>query len=196
MNIKVDFENFIWNSCLIEEVWFEHEEKDMREQIKMAIHKELPIYNPDIKGHLLGWDYIKSIKRPTITQVSELHKIMFINCGIDCTPGTMRNLDRAIVKVNQEYYAPHPDKVIDLMSKWVEFDGEPIERHILFEHVHPFSDGNGRIGRLMLAAEVGFRRATFKYENRKKYCRLFNSKNRRSVLTKAGIRKDYGKDIK
>jgi len=108
----------------------------------------------------------------------------------------MRNLDKNIVKVNKDYFAPHPDKVVELLNKWVEFEGEPIERHILFEHIHPFTDGNGRVGRLMLAAEASFRKATFKYENREKYFKLFNSESRRAVLTKAGIRKDYGKDKK
>lgn len=187
MSIKLDFENFVWHSCLIEKVWSEHEEKDIREQIKMAILKERFVYDPNIKGHLLGWDYIKSIKRPTIAQVNKLHEIMFLNCDIDCVLGAMRNLDGFIVHVGQ-YYAPHPNKVIELMNKWVEFEGEPIERHILFEHIHPFSDGNGRIGRLMLAIESGFRKATFK--SKEKYYKLFN--NKRAILTKAGIRKDYG----
>lgn len=193
MSIKLDFENFIWHSCLIENIWSEHEEKDIREQIKMAILKEQFVYEPDIKGHSLGWDYIKSIKRPTVIQVSELHRIMLLNCDIDCIPGMMRDIDGFIVHVDQ-YYAPHPNKVIELLNKWVKFEGEPIERHILFEHIHPFSDGNGRIGRLMLAVESGFRRATFK--NKEKYYKLFSSKNKRAILIKAGIRKDYGKDVK
>ncbi len=194
MSIKVDFENFIWYSCLLEKVWSLDAETDVRDQIKMAILKEHFMYDPDIKGHLLGWEYIKGIKRHIIAQVSELHKLMFQFCDIDCVPGVMRNLDRAMVKVHENYIAPHPDKIIGLLNKWAEFDGEPIERHILFEHIHPFSDGNGRIGRMMLATETSFRKATFKDEE--KYLKLFNSKSKRAVLTKAGIRKDYRRDKK
>ena len=196
MSIKLDFENFIWHSCAIEEVWPPEVETDMREEIKMAILGERYVYDQDIKGHMRGWKYIQRIKRPTVAQVNELHKTMFEFCDIDCVPGMMRNLDKNIVKVNKDYFAPHPDKVVELLNKWVEFEGEPIERHILFEHIHPFTDGNGRVGRLMLAAEASFRKATFKYENREKYFKLFNSESRRAVLTKAGIRKDYGKDKK
>lgn len=55
---------------------------------------------------------------------------------------------------------PHPREVPHLMADWVVWldDGglayPPVLRaalaHVVFESIHPFSDGNGRIGRLLL----------------------------------------------
>ena len=58
------------------------------------------------------------------------------------------------------YTPPHPRVVPQLMTDWAEWlegDGlayEPVLRaglaHVTFEAIHPFSDGNGRVGRLLL----------------------------------------------
>lgn len=58
------------------------------------------------------------------------------------------------------YTPPHPREVPQLMGDWVawlEDDGlayTPVVRaalaHVMFEAIHPFSDGNGRVGRLLL----------------------------------------------
>jgi Fic family protein len=58
------------------------------------------------------------------------------------------------------YTPPHPREVPQLMADWVawlEGDGlayAPVVRaalaHVVFEAIHPFSDGNGRVGRLLL----------------------------------------------
>ncbi len=58
------------------------------------------------------------------------------------------------------YTPPHPREVPQLMADWVAWlddDGlayPPVLRaalaHVVFEVIHPFSDGNGRVGRLLL----------------------------------------------
>jgi Fic family protein len=59
-----------------------------------------------------------------------------------------------------EHTPPHPRLVPQLMADWVAWlagDGlaySPVLRaalaHVVFEAIHPFSDGNGRVGRLLL----------------------------------------------
>ena len=59
-----------------------------------------------------------------------------------------------------DYTPPHPREVPQLMTDWVTWlddDSQtysPVLRaalaHVVFETIHPFSDGNGRVGRLLL----------------------------------------------
>ena len=48
-----------------------------------------------------------------------------------------------------------PDKIFSNLSKLSHCD-DPILRHALYEWVHPFCDGNGRSGRIILCADLDY----------------------------------------
>lgn len=75
---------------------------------------------------------------------------------------------------------PIAQRVPDLMDEWLRdsLNMTPLEAHIEFERIHPFVDGNGRTGRMLLwydeilnREEPTLFRASEKFE---KYYPLFN----------------------
>jgi Fic family protein len=83
--------------------------------------------------------------------------------GADKLPGEVRRSQNWIGGTrpgNARFVPPPPDRVPGLMSdleKWIHASSDlpPLVRaglaHVQFETIHPFLDGNGRIGRLLIA---------------------------------------------
>jgi hypothetical protein len=69
------------------------------------------------------------------------------------TKNTWRNVP---VKVGKDT-PPHPSEIADRMERWVScvFDMTPLEAYIEFEKIHPFKDGNGRVGKIIFNFLVG-----------------------------------------
>lgn len=84
------------------------------------------------------------------------HKALMTLCGEDhSNPGNFR---KQAVRVG-ELVPPPPTHVLDLMSEFESYinrsdDYPPLIKtglaHVQFETIHPFLDGNGRIGRLLI----------------------------------------------
>ena len=84
-----------------------------------------------------------------------LHKMLIGNID-EKIAGRFRNADEW-VRVGS-YVAPDPNKVVELLTKLLTEYQADSESHIVsklakfhleFEHIHPFCDGNGRIGRVL-----------------------------------------------
>ena len=82
------------------------------------------------------------------------------------------------------YVAPHWDEIKDTLSQIIKFSNEsklnPVELaarvHYKFESIHPFGDGNGRIGRLLMNYILWHREypmLIIEYKKRKSYYRAF-----------------------
>lgn len=87
--------------------------------------------------------------------ICNTHKILFEECGNYADPGNFRSLS---VRVGNLIPAPS-QKISDLMSDleiYINTDNSlpPLIKaglvHLQFETIHPFLDGNGRIGRLII----------------------------------------------
>ncbi len=112
-----------------------------------------------------------------------LHKMLISNIRDDIA-GRFRE-GNEYVRVGS-HIAPGPDEVTDrlenMMSKYNATSHENIIKriaalHLTFEYIHPFIDGNGRIGRVInnyLLIREGFVPINIKFSNRKNYYEAFN----------------------
>ncbi|NTU46839.1 Fic family protein [Candidatus Roizmanbacteria bacterium] len=111
-----------------------------------------------------------------------LHKMLVSNIR-DEIAGRFREKNE-FVRVGN-HIAPGPDKVIGLLIRMlVEYFSSSQENiikrlaklHLTFENIHPFIDGNGRIGRVInnyLLIREGFVPINIKFIDRKKYYEAF-----------------------
>ena len=100
----------------------------------------------------------------SVRLLREIHGVLLRSGrGSDKTPGELR---RSQVWVGgprpskATFVPPPPDRVADCMSAFERFlHGDPVETptlvkaglaHVQFETIHPFLDGNGRLGRLLV----------------------------------------------
>jgi fido (protein-threonine AMPylation protein) len=111
-------------------------------------------------NHAAAFDHLMSLvdlNTPlSLDTILYLHRLVM--SGID--PGAGRFRQRAVYIRGAPVTPPPPEAVPDMMARWLEWldgDGleyEPVVRaalaHHAFEAIHPFIDGNGRVGRLLL----------------------------------------------
>jgi len=121
-----------------------------------------------------------------------LHKMLISNIRDDIA-GRFRD-DNEFVRVGS-YIAPNPKEVVGLLEKMlVEYNGASHENiikriaklHLTFEHIHPFCDGNGRIGRVInnyLFIREGFVPINIKFIDRAKYYDAFREFDIKGEIT-------------
>lgn len=114
--------------------------------------------------------------------ILSLHKMLISNIRDDVA-GRFRK-DNEFVRVGN-HIAPNPKEVVERLEKMLsEYHATNHENiikriaklHLAFEHIHPFIDGNGRIGRVInnyLLIREGFVPINIKFIDRKKYYEAF-----------------------
>lgn len=113
-----------------------------------------------------GLDRIKSLPL-SMRLIKELHKRLMkdVRGGIShMTPGEFRRTQNWIGPAgttlnSATYVPPHHDELITILGNWELYLHKPIQltivqcaiQHYQFEAIHPFLDGNGRVGRLLIS---------------------------------------------
>ncbi len=114
---------------------------------------------------LLGADMLADGTAISLFLMRTLHEHLLQGTrGADKSPGAWRNVQVHIGKrgaplAAASYVPPAPEHVPGLLENWIAFiqrtDIDPIVQaavmHAQFEMIHPFVDGNGRMGRLLIS---------------------------------------------
>lgn len=131
-----------------------------------------------------------------------LHKILLSNIR-DEVAGRLR-VEGEFVRVGN-YIAPAPDKLARLLEEmFVEYNSKTQENiikriarlHLRFEHIHPFIDGNGRIGRAInnyLLIREGYVPINIKFIDRASYYNAFKEFDEKGATT--GMEEIVGKAL-
>ncbi|NBC27477.1 MAG: Fic family protein [Bacteroidetes bacterium] len=127
------------------------DDPDMLEVLnyRQAIHHSVDFLKIKPSGEHL----IKNLHRQLLSSVR----------GKERDPGSYRRVPVHLGKPGSAldealYIPPEPEKIMPLMKNWVEYvhqnEGDIILKtaisHYQFEAIHPFMDGNGRVGRLLI----------------------------------------------
>ncbi|MDR2506121.1 MAG: Fic family protein [Oscillospiraceae bacterium] len=138
-------------------------------------------------GHRDAFAYVMTLAesqtRLTERVIKEIHSLVLINDPLH--KGVYRNIPVTITGAS--HTPPQPYLVpIQLERLLAEYEVAPRGKHIIeavsefhlrFEGIHPFVDGNGRTGRLILNLELikaGLLPVNIKYADRRKYYDCFD----------------------
>ena len=126
----------------------------------------------------------------TLEVMLSLHKMLISNIRDDVA-GRFRK-DNEYVRVGN-HIAPAPKEILERLEKMLrDYNASSYENiikriaklHLVFEHTHPFIDGNGRIGRVLnnyLLIREGFVPVNIKFIDRKKYYEAFKEFDEKGV---------------
>ncbi|MDR2167062.1 MAG: Fic family protein [Clostridiales bacterium] len=138
----------------------------------------------DAIGHRDAFEYIvriaKSQEPLTERIIKEIHSLVLVNDAQN--KGKYRGVSVRILGALD--MPPFPDQVPaqmqELLKAYESDIRHPIEKiadfHILFERIHPFIDGNGRVGRLIMNLELikaGYAPIDVKFKDRSHYIDCF-----------------------
>lgn len=149
---------------------------------------------------LKAWEFLSGKEQLTVEDILETHRIAFTGViDVDRMPGKFRDHQVYV----GSWVAPNWQEVPKLVEDWIGKNGtgyllgqgcdvcehtrtEVLSAHLDFEDIHPFSDGNGRLGRLLMlwmTEKAGLEPILFKNKDKHKlYYPLFTMRREMRLL--------------
>lgn len=141
---------------------------------------------------LKAWEYVEKHCKffPSEENIKELHRLVNQNIESDETLGSYKTVQNYIGDVYTTSYIFVTERMHELML-WIkkafnELDDFEVafQSHAEFEIIHPFVDGNGRVGRLLvnwLLLHKGLMPIAIRYKNRSDYISSLNNARKGSL---------------
>ena len=178
--------DFTYNSNAIEGNTLTLQETALVLQEGITIDKKPLKEHLEVIGHKEAFSYIEELVKEKIplseNNIKDIHSIVLMDKPQD--RGKYRRMPVTILGAVHE--PPQPYLVPVLMEKLInEYNEEMKDKHIIekvalfhlqFEAIHPFIDGNGRTGRLIINFELmkeGYPPINIKFKDRKRYYNCF-----------------------
>ena len=178
--------DFTYNSNAIEGNTLTLQETALVLQEGITIDKKPLKEHLEVIGHKEAFSYIEELVKEKIplseNNIKDIHSIVLMDKPQD--RGKYRRIPVTILGAVHE--PPQPYLVPVLMEQLInEYNEEMKDKHIIekvalfhlqFEAIHPFIDGNGRTGRLIINFELmkeGYPPINIKFKDRKRYYNCF-----------------------
>lgn len=128
------------------------------------------------KQSMIDWKYLSKQTELSYSVICKTQKLITL-CQKDLRPD-WRGYYRSIDVTVGGRFCPMAIIVPTMMNKWLDEypDREPVQNHILFEKVHPFVDGNGRTGRMLMwwqEIKLGRKPTLYSAAFRRDYYKIF-----------------------
>jgi Fic family protein len=117
---------------------------------------------------------IQEIRFPIqMSHILQIHNLLMSGTGLeDCHVGRFRNCNVYV----GGFVCPNPyliKQLLEMLLIKINNEADPLTCHYEFEYIHPFVDGNGRTGRILLLIHekltYGEPRTLIKFKERQEY---------------------------